>query len=75
MYALSAYLSTTTFTNARHRYYPIKDKHKLFMEWYIPSQREHYLNKSENYISWCMGHEGTGSILSKLKKEVLYSLF
>jgi len=53
------------------KYCPIKDKHKLHMEWFMPPQRDHYLNKSENVISWCMGHEGPGSILSKLKKEDL----
>lgn len=53
------------------KYCPIKDKHKLHMEWYMLSQREHYRNKSDNYISWCVGHEGPGSILSKLKKDGL----
>ncbi|XP_037087796.1 nardilysin-like [Pollicipes pollicipes] len=53
-----------------HRLYkllPVKDRHQLTITWQLPSMMKHYRTRPLNYISWLMGHEGRGSILSYLK--------
>ncbi|XP_043239610.1 nardilysin-like [Amphibalanus amphitrite] len=53
-----------------HRLYriiPVKDFHQLTVTWQLPSMVKHYRTRPLNYISWLMGHEGRGSILSYLK--------
>lgn len=54
-----------------HRLYrllPVKDRHQLTVTWQLPSMVKHYRTRPLNYVSWLMGHEGRGSILSYLKQ-------
>uniref|UniRef100_A0A3P9NF68 Nardilysin b (N-arginine dibasic convertase) n=1 Tax=Poecilia reticulata TaxID=8081 RepID=A0A3P9NF68_POERE len=47
---------------------PVRKVHALTISWALPPQVKHYRVKPLHYISWLMGHEGTGSILSLLRK-------
>uniref|UniRef100_A0A665VGD9 Nardilysin-like n=1 Tax=Echeneis naucrates TaxID=173247 RepID=A0A665VGD9_ECHNA len=48
---------------------PNKKVHALTISWAVPPQGKHYRIKPLHYISWLIGHEGTGSILSLLRKK------
>uniref|UniRef100_A0A671YRQ4 Nardilysin convertase n=1 Tax=Sparus aurata TaxID=8175 RepID=A0A671YRQ4_SPAAU len=43
--------------------------HALNITWALPPQEKYYRVKPLHYISWLIGHEGTGSILSLLRKK------
>ncbi|KAM4739813.1 nardilysin b isoform 2-T3 [Anableps anableps] len=58
-------------TPAFHKLYrvvPVRKVHALTISWAVPPQGNHYRVKPLHYISWLIGHEGTGSILSLLRK-------
>ena len=57
-------------TQIFNRYYPVKDRTKLTMIWFLKPQQKHYLTKPGDYVAWCIGHEGKGSLLSALKSKV-----
>uniref|UniRef100_A0A8C4M352 Nardilysin convertase n=1 Tax=Equus asinus asinus TaxID=83772 RepID=A0A8C4M352_EQUAS len=48
---------------------PIRKIHALTITWALPPQQQHYRVKPLHYISWLVGHEGKGSILSYLRKK------
>uniref|UniRef100_A0A668AI78 Nardilysin convertase n=1 Tax=Myripristis murdjan TaxID=586833 RepID=A0A668AI78_9TELE len=48
---------------------PVRKVHALTITWALPPQEKHYRVKPLHYISWLIGHEGTGSILSVLRKK------
>ncbi|CAG10333.1 unnamed protein product, partial [Tetraodon nigroviridis] len=48
---------------------PVRKVHALNITWALPPQEKHYRVKPLHYISWLIGHEGTGSILSLLRKK------
>ncbi|XP_064196993.1 nardilysin-like [Anguilla rostrata] len=48
---------------------PVRKVHALTISWALPPQEKHYRVKPLHYISWLIGHEGTGSILSLLRKK------
>ncbi|XP_075792112.1 nardilysin-like isoform X2 [Pelodiscus sinensis] len=48
---------------------PITNIHSLSIAWGLPPQERHYRVKPLHYISWLVGHEGKGSILSFLRKK------
>ena len=48
----------------------IKEMKKLELKFTIPDLQEHYESKPSEYISHLIGHEGVGSLLSLLKKNV-----
>ena len=50
---------------------PVKQIQELRMLWFLPPQHQHYRTKPLHYVSWLLGHEGKGSLLSLLKKEHL----
>ncbi len=50
---------------------PIADIHKLQFFFPIPSQLAKYHSKPSQYLTYILGHEGTGSLLSHLKKQGL----
>ena len=50
---------------------PIKQIQELRLMWFLPPQHQHYRTKPLHYLSWLVGHEGSGSLLSLLKKEHL----
>ncbi|KAG9483024.1 hypothetical protein GDO78_009125 [Eleutherodactylus coqui] len=48
---------------------PVKKVHALTITWALPPQEKFYKVKPLHYISWLIGHEGKGSILSLLRKK------
>ncbi|KAJ8377820.1 hypothetical protein AAFF_G00251390 [Aldrovandia affinis] len=52
-----------------YRVVPVRKVHALTITWALPPQEKHYRVKPLHYISWLIGHEGTGSILSLLRKK------
>uniref|UniRef100_A0A8C5FMY5 Nardilysin n=1 Tax=Gadus morhua TaxID=8049 RepID=A0A8C5FMY5_GADMO len=48
---------------------PVRKVHGLTLSWAVPPQARHYRVKPLHYISWLIGHEGKGSILSVLRKK------
>ncbi|XP_041695822.2 nardilysin-like isoform X1 [Coregonus clupeaformis] len=59
---------TPTF-NKLYRIVPVRKVHALTITWALPPQGKQYRVKPLHYISWLIGHEGTGSILSLLRKK------
>ncbi|KAM4022595.1 nardilysin [Anomaloglossus baeobatrachus] len=55
--------------NSLYRVVPIKKVHALTITWALPPQEKFYKVKPLHYISWLIGHEGKGSILSLLRKK------
>uniref|UniRef100_A0A6I8P7N4 Nardilysin convertase n=1 Tax=Ornithorhynchus anatinus TaxID=9258 RepID=A0A6I8P7N4_ORNAN len=55
--------------NKLYRVVPIRKVHALTVTWALPPQQQHYRVKPLHYISWLVGHEGRGSILSFLRKK------
>ncbi|KAL3047028.1 hypothetical protein OYC64_021285 [Pagothenia borchgrevinki] len=55
--------------NKLYRVVPVRKVHALNISWAVPPQGKHYRVKPLHYISWLIGHEGTGSILSLLRKK------
>ncbi|XP_060528404.1 nardilysin-like [Cylas formicarius] len=49
---------------------PIKDLRQINLTWALPSLKSKYRSKPHHYISYLLGDEGKGSLLSYLKKEV-----
>jgi nardilysin len=47
----------------------VREKHEISITFTLPSLFSHYEKKAEHYISHLVGHEGPGSLLSRLKKE------
>uniref|UniRef100_A0A672JBV9 Nardilysin a (N-arginine dibasic convertase) n=1 Tax=Salarias fasciatus TaxID=181472 RepID=A0A672JBV9_SALFA len=52
-----------------YRVVPVRKVHALNITWALPPQEKYYRVKPLHYISWLIGHEGTGSILSLLRKK------
>uniref|UniRef100_A0A8D0KMY9 Nardilysin n=1 Tax=Salvator merianae TaxID=96440 RepID=A0A8D0KMY9_SALMN len=48
---------------------PVKEIHSLSISWALPPQEKNYRTKPLHYISWLIGHEGKGSVLSFLRKK------
>uniref|UniRef100_A0A8C3RUW5 Nardilysin n=1 Tax=Chelydra serpentina TaxID=8475 RepID=A0A8C3RUW5_CHESE len=48
---------------------PVRKVHSLSITWALPPQDQHYRVKPLHYISWLVGHEGKGSVLSFLRKK------
>uniref|UniRef100_A0A3P8UIK5 Nardilysin b (N-arginine dibasic convertase) n=1 Tax=Cynoglossus semilaevis TaxID=244447 RepID=A0A3P8UIK5_CYNSE len=55
--------------NKLYRVIPVRKVHALTISWALPPQGKHYRVKPLHYISWLIGHEGGGSILSLLRKK------
>uniref|UniRef100_W5LF01 Nardilysin b (N-arginine dibasic convertase) n=1 Tax=Astyanax mexicanus TaxID=7994 RepID=W5LF01_ASTMX len=55
--------------NKLYRVVPVRKIHALTISWALPPQDKHYRVKPLHYISWLIGHEGAGSILSVLRKK------
>ncbi|XP_022917884.1 nardilysin-like [Onthophagus taurus] len=58
--------------NFKQIYYvePVKDITQLDIVWVLPPQFHLYKCKPQQYLSWLLGHEGKGSLLSYLKKKL-----
>ncbi|KAL2089661.1 hypothetical protein ACEWY4_014349 [Coilia grayii] len=54
--------------NKLYRVVPVRKVHALNITWALPPQAIHYRVKPLHYISWLLGHEGAGGILSQLRK-------
>ena len=50
---------------------PVKDVKRLVLEFPTPAFYNYYQSKPENLLSYLIGHEGKGSLLSYLKAEGL----
>ncbi|XP_015277075.1 PREDICTED: nardilysin-like [Gekko japonicus] len=50
---------------------PVREIYSLSISWALPPQEKHYRVKPLHYVSWLIGHEGKGSILSLLRKKFL----
>ncbi|XP_048458054.1 nardilysin [Rhincodon typus] len=61
----------TSAFNKLYRVVPVKKVHSLNITWALPPQKQYYRIKPLHYISWLIGHEGTGSILSLLRARCL----
>uniref|UniRef100_A0A671KD75 Nardilysin-like n=1 Tax=Sinocyclocheilus anshuiensis TaxID=1608454 RepID=A0A671KD75_9TELE len=55
--------------NKLYRVVPVRKVHALTITWALPPQEKHYRVKPLHYIAWLIGHEGTGSILSMLRRK------
>ncbi|XP_049596638.1 nardilysin isoform X1 [Syngnathus scovelli] len=55
--------------NKLYRVVPVRKVHSLNITWALPPQEKHYRVKPLHYISWLIGHEGPGSILSMLRRK------
>ncbi|XP_061897339.1 nardilysin-like isoform X2 [Entelurus aequoreus] len=55
--------------NKLYRVVPVRKVHALNITWALPPQEKHYRVKPLHYMSWLIGHEGTGSILSVLRRK------
>ncbi|XP_054645648.1 nardilysin-like [Dunckerocampus dactyliophorus] len=55
--------------NKLYQVVPVRKVHALTISWAVPPQGKHYRVKPLHYISWLIGHEGSGSILSLLRKK------
>lgn len=55
--------------NKLYRVVPVRKIHALTITWALPPQQQYYRVKPLHYISWLVGHEGKGSILSYLRKK------
>ncbi|XP_031703863.1 nardilysin-like [Anarrhichthys ocellatus] len=55
--------------NQLYRVVPVRKVHALNITWALPPQEKYYRVKPLHYISWLIGHEGTGSVLSVLRKK------
>uniref|UniRef100_A0A4W6E4D9 Nardilysin convertase n=1 Tax=Lates calcarifer TaxID=8187 RepID=A0A4W6E4D9_LATCA len=55
--------------NKLYRVVPVRKVHALNITWALPPQEKYYRVKPLHYISWLIGHEGTGSILSVLRRK------
>lgn len=49
---------------------PTKDLCQLDLTWCLPSLLDKYRSKPHQYVSWLLGDEGKGSLLSYLKRRV-----
>ncbi|KAK3915014.1 Nardilysin [Frankliniella fusca] len=49
---------------------PVKDVCTMDLTWFMPTLRHHYKVKPTEYVSWFLGHEGKGSLLSLLRQKV-----
>ncbi|KRT84343.1 Peptidase, partial [Oryctes borbonicus] len=49
---------------------PVKEVLQVDITWPLPSLLHMYKSKPHQYVSWLIGHEGKGSLLSFLKKKV-----
>ncbi|XP_069544698.1 nardilysin-like isoform X2 [Brachyistius frenatus] len=54
--------------NQLYRVVPVRKVHALTISWAVPPQGKQYRVKPLHYISWLIGHEGAGSILSLLRR-------
>jgi len=50
---------------------PIKNIQEIHVTWFLPPLVDKYKTKPLDYISWLLGHEGQGSLISLLKKRNL----
>uniref|UniRef100_H3CJ00 Nardilysin b (N-arginine dibasic convertase) n=1 Tax=Tetraodon nigroviridis TaxID=99883 RepID=H3CJ00_TETNG len=55
--------------NRLYRVVPVRKVHALTISWALPPQAQHYSRvKPLHSISWLIGHEGSGSVLSVLRR-------
>jgi len=50
---------------------PVKDIRQLRLSWLLPWQQQRWRNKPTTYVTYLLGHEGRGGLLSALKSRGL----
>ncbi|XP_066480486.1 nardilysin-like [Tiliqua scincoides] len=66
------HLSKPFDTPEFHKLYkviPVNEINSLSISWALPPQDKHYRVKPLQYLSWLIGHEGKGSVLSFLRRK------
>jgi len=62
------------FSNSRfhklYRLHPVQNVYQIDLTWSLPNLMDKYRTKPLHYLSWVIGHEGKGSLLSYLRKKV-----
>ncbi|ETO15548.1 hypothetical protein RFI_21817 [Reticulomyxa filosa] len=53
---------------ALYKIVPIKEKRDLLISWPMESCQSYFMERPHALLSFCLGHEGPGSILALLKK-------
>ncbi|XP_023349391.1 nardilysin [Eurytemora carolleeae] len=53
--------------NKLYRIRPTQDIYQIDLTWSLPSTLDRYRSKPLHYLSWIIGHEGKGSLLSFLR--------
>jgi len=51
-----------------YRVVPVKNRHNLSLTWQLPPQFTNWRSDPTDYIGHLLGHEGSGSVLSALKR-------
>ena len=49
---------------------PIRETYQVDLNWALPPLQSEYRKKPLHYLSWVIGHEGKGSLISYLRKNV-----
>lgn len=60
-------------TEKFHKIYkvsPVQNTYQVDLSWALPPLHEHYRVKPLHYLSWIIGHEGKGSLISYLRKKI-----
>ena len=48
---------------------PIRETYQVDLNWALPPLQSQYRKKPLHYLSWVIGHEGKGSLISYLRKK------
>ncbi|CAM9764518.1 unnamed protein product, partial [Sphacelaria rigidula] len=56
-------------TRRRLNVVPVKELREIMLSWPLPPIDKHYRSKPDGYLSHLVGHEGSGSLLSLLKRK------
>ena len=67
-----AHLSAPFKTEGFSRLYklaPIRETYQVDLNWALPPLQSQYRKKPLHYLSWVIGHEGKGSLISYLRKK------
>lgn len=58
------------FAGKLYKLLPVKNTYRVDLYWSLPSLLHMWKEKPLHYLSWIIGHEGSGSIISYLRKRV-----
>jgi len=67
--ALSEPFKTDKFSKI-YRFIPVQNVYQVDLTWSLPPLMSQYRVKPLHYLSWIIGHEGRGSLISYLRRKV-----